>query len=256
MRMVYPMAPSGVALTGTAKFYEEYRLEMAAEYRDRKIPYANDYRTLVDIPGRRRLAFTLTSEAPSFTVSINEARRTPFAMALESLLRGAQAALGAASGFPALLAIALCLGAKPQGRAAVAALLASAACGFVAGRLLNTPAWLIWAATLGGALVAGRRRLAFPMAASAAGCLGLAWSGAAGPLLPHSALAVPSAFAGALAAGAALLSVVWFGVRAEYRRLAAVSESRVEELFALRVRLTATALAMVGAYGLWQSLQR
>jgi hypothetical protein len=45
-------------------------------------------------------------------------------------------------------------------------------------------------------------------------------------------------------------------VRAEHRRLSAVSESRVEELFARRVRLTATALAMVGAYGLWQSLPR
>ncbi|MCM2305088.1 MAG: hypothetical protein NDJ72_10325, partial [Elusimicrobia bacterium] len=89
-----------------------------------------------------------------------------------------------------------------------------------------------------------------------AACAGLAWCAAARPLLPHSPLALPAALAGALSAGAALLLAVRLGVLAERRRLASVSESRVDELFARRVRLTATALAMVGAYGLWQSLQR
>ncbi|MDD5302709.1 MAG: hypothetical protein PHS14_06315 [Elusimicrobia bacterium] len=257
LRLVYPSAPAGGSfLTGSARFYEEYRKELEGEFGNRPLPFREGYRTLVDVPGRRRLAFTLTTEAPSFTASIDEARRTAPAMALESLQRGAQAPLGAAAGFPALLAIALCLGAKRPGRAAVAALPASAACGFAAGSFLVAPAWLIWAATLGGALATGRAGLALPVGASAVGCLGLAWAQAAGPLLPHFALAVPSALAGALAAGGALLAVARSGVRAEYRRLATVSESRVEELFARRARLTATALAMVGAYGLWQSLQR
>ena len=86
--------------------------------------------------------------------------------------------------------------------------------------------------------------------------LGAAWCRAAGPLLPHAAPALPSALAGALAAGAALLAACAWGTHAEYRRLAELSESRVEELFARRTRLAATALVMIGAYGLWQSLQR
>lgn len=255
LRLVYPAA-EGSAITGTARFYEEYRKEIAAELGGRPVPTPEGYRTLLDIPGRRRLSFILTADAPSFTASTDEARRTPFAMALESLRRGAEAALGTASGFPAVLAIALCLGARPPGRGASGLLLASALGGFAAGGLLPAPAWLVWAGTLGATVAAGLGRLAPAAGAAAAACLGLAWCAAARPLLPHSALALPSALAGALAAGAALQLAVWFGVRAEYRRLLSVSESRVDELFARRVRLTATALAMVGAYGLWQSLQR
>ena len=210
----------------------------------------------MDIPGRRRLAFTLTPEAPSFTASTEEARRTSFAMALESLSRGAQAAFGAAAGFPTLLAIALCLGAKPPSRSAIAMLLASASAGFGVGEFIDAPAWAIWAATLGASLTVGRRYGSGFMSLAGAAALGLAWCAAAAPLLPHVALARPFALAGALFMGAALLSVAWIGVRAEYRRLAEVSQSRVDELFARRARLTATALAMVGAYGLWQSLQR
>jgi len=256
LRMVYALPSAGVALTGTASFYEEYLREITAEYGGRTIPYASGYRTLLSIPGRRRLAFTLTPEAPAFTASTDEARRTSLAMALESFLRAASAALGEAAGFPTLLAIALCLGAKPPSRSAVAILLASAGCGFVAGHFHDAPTWVIWAATLGASLAAGGRRLASFMSAAAVAALGLSWSGAAGPLLPHYALALPAALAGALAVGVALLSTAGLGVRAEYRRLAEVSELRVEELFARRVRLSATALAMVGAYGLWQSLQR
>lgn len=255
LRLVYPPA-SATSITGSADFYSDYRKEVESELAGRPIPYKDGYRTFVDIPGRRRLAFTLTAEAPSFTASTEEARRTPFAMALESLSRGAQAAFGAAAGFPALLAIALCLGAKPPSRAAVALLLASASAGFGLGEFFNAPAWAIWAATLGASLTVGRRRGSQFMSLMAGAALGLAWCGAAAPLLPHAGLARPSALAGALLMGAALLAVVWSGVRAEYRRLAEVSESRVDELFARRARLTATALAMVGAYGLWQSLQR
>ncbi len=255
LRLLYPSAPAGTALAGAASFYEEYRREMAAEYKGRKTPFATDYRTFVDIPGRHRTTLTLTPDAPSFSVSADEARRTAAAMTREALLRGAQAALGAAAGFPALLAVALCLGAGLPDRAALAILSASAALGFIAGRFLDAPSWLIWAATLGGALSARRRAAAF-MGPAAVCALGLAWCAAAKPLLPHCALALASSLVGALSAGAALLFVVCFSVRAEYRRLAAISESRVDELFARRVRLTATALAMVGAYGLWQSLSR
>ncbi len=256
LRLVYPAAPSGSPLTGAARFYEEYRKELEAELAGRPLPFLDGYRTVVTLPGHRTQSYTLTADAPSFSASAADARRTSFAMALESFARGAQAALGAAAGFPALLAIALCLGAKAPGRASAATLLTSAALGFAGARLFNAPSWLIWAGTLAASLTVGRGRLAAVAGVAAAYALGLAWAGAAAPLLPHSMLAAPCALAGALAAGAALLGAVWFGVRAEHRRLATLSQSRVDELFARRARLTATALAMVGAYGLWQSLQR
>jgi hypothetical protein len=257
LRLVYPAAPAASAsVSGSARFYEEYRKELESESGGGPIPFKEGYRTFMDIPGRRRLAFTLTPEAPSFTASTEEARRTWFAMALEGFQRGAQAALGSAAGFPALLAIALCLGPKPPSRTTIALLLASASGGFAIGRWLGAPAWLIWAAALAGSLAMNRGKASSFLSPMVGACLGLAWSGAAIPLLPHHALASPCAMAGTLVAGAALLSGAWFGVRAEHRRLATVSESRVDELFARRARLTATALAMVGAYGLWQSLQR
>lgn len=256
LRMVYAAIPAGGALTGTSSFYEEYRREITAEYQGRKIPYASDYRAFVNIPGRRRLAFTLTPEAPSFTASTDEARRTTLAMTLESFLRAVQAVLGEAAGFPALLAIALCLGAKPPSRTSLLIFAAAVSGGFVLGHSFNAPTWVIWAATLGASLAVGRHQGSGFMSCAAVAALGLAWSNAVGGRLPHCALAFPAALGGALAAGAALLSIVWLGVRAEYRRLGEVSESRVDELFARRARMTATALAMVGAYGLWQSLQR
>jgi len=256
LRLVYPAAAAGAALTGTARFYEEYRRELESELKVRPIPFADGYRTFVEIPGRRRLGFTLTANAPSFTASVDEARRTPWAMALEALSRGAESALGTAAGFPAVLAIVLCLGAGKPSRAAAALLLASAGFGFAAAGRLDAPAWLVWAATVGAALAAGGGRLALPAAAAAAFALGAAWCRAAAPLLPHAAPAFPAALAGALGAGTVLLLAAWSGARAERRRLAEVSESRVEELYARRVRLAATALVMIGAYGLWQSLQR
>lgn len=255
LRLVYP-PPDGSALSGTADFYEDYRREIAAELAGAPLPDPEGYRTFVDIPGRRKAAFTLTPEAPSFSVPTADASRPPLAMALEALRRGAEAALGMASGFPALLAIALCLGTRPPGRTALAALLAAAACGFAAGGFLDAPSWLIWSATLGAALAAGRGVPASFLGPAAMAATALAWRSAAAPLLPHSPLAAPFAAAGALGAGAALLLAARLGARAEHRRLADVSESRVDELFARRVRLTATALAMVGAYGIWQSLQR
>lgn len=202
------------------------------------------------------MEFTLTSSSPSFTAPADEARRSAFAMAVESLLRGARAALGAAAGFPALLAVALCVGAGLPGKTRAALLLAAAAAGFAAGRFAAAPPWLIWAGALAASVAAIRRGLARPAEAAAAACLGLAWHAAAAPLLPRSGLALPFALAGALGAGAALLAAAWLGVRAEYRHLVQVSESRVEELFARRSRLASTALMMISAYGLWQSFKR
>ena len=75
LRLEYPAA-SGSSITGTARFYEEYRKAAQNELGGRPAPFPEGYRTFVDIPGRRRLAFTLTSDAPSFTASIDEARRS------------------------------------------------------------------------------------------------------------------------------------------------------------------------------------
>ena len=256
LRMVYPPAPAGSMLTCAAQFYSEYLKEVQTEFAGRPLPYADEYRTHVSVPGRTNTERILRADAASFNFAADEARRSSFAMAFESLQRGAQSALGAAAGFPALLAIALCLGALPPSRTTVAVLLASAALGFTGARLFNAPSWLIWAGVLGASLSVGRRRLALAASVAAAYGLGLSWAGASGSVLPHSKLAAPFALAGTLAAGAALLCVAWLGVRAEYQRLATISQSRVDDLFARRARLTATALAMVGAYGLWQSLQR
>lgn len=256
LRLVYPAAPAGSVISGEARFYEEYRRELAGELGAAAVPDADGYRTVLTVPGRRKMEFTLTSSSPSFTATADEARRSAFAMAVESLLRGARAALGAAAGFPALLAVALCLGAALPGRTTAALLLAAAAAGFAAGGFAAAPPWLIWAGALAASFAAIRRGLARPAEAAGAASLGLAWHAAAAPLLPHSGLALPFALAGALAAGAALLAAAWLGVRAEYRHLAQVSESRVEELFARRSRLAATALLMVSAYGLWQSFKR
>ncbi len=256
LRMAYPPPPEGAMLGGSARFYEEYRTELQGELGANPLPFKDGYRTVVEIPGRRAATFTLTIDSPSFTAPAADSRRGALAMAFESLLRGAEQALGAAAGFPILIAIAFCLGAEAPRRAMVGLLLAAAAAGFVCGRFFAGPPWLIWAATLGASLAIGRRPFEAPLAAVAAAGLGAMWAGEARPLMPHSALALPAALVGALAIGAALLFLVWLGVRSEYRRLAEVSQTRVAELFARRARLTATILAMTGAYGLWQSLQR
>jgi hypothetical protein len=253
LRLVYPGAPQDETLSVTANFYEDYRKELESELGGRPIPFADAYRTIVAASGLRR---ELTPASPSFTAPVQELRRGAFAMALESLSLGTSTTLGLAAGFPALLAIALCLGGAHPDRAAFIVVAAAAALGFLAGGLLDPPAWLLWSATLAAALAAGRWRRASLAGVTAAFCLGLAWCGAAKPLLPHSAAALASALGGALAAGAGLLFALRLGVREEWRRMLELSESRVDELFDRRVRLTATVLAMIGAYGLWRSLPR
>jgi len=254
LRLVYPAPPAGSTLNGTSTFFEDYRKELEGETPGRPVPFEEGYRTFVNIPGRRRLSFKLTPNDPSFTASADEARRTAFALARESAARGVRATVSVAAGFPLLLAAALCLGVKPPGRGHAALLLAAGAAGFLAGGRGPAASWLVWAGVLGASLGAWRGRAA--AAAPALAVLAFVWRDEAAFWLPHFALALPSALAGALSAGTALLFVLWFGVRAEHRRLVLISESRVDELFARRTRLTATALAMVGAYGLWQSLQR
>lgn len=249
LRLEYPPPEAGADVSGSADFYEGYRRQLAGGRQ-------KGFRTDLVIPGRRRMTFTLTPDAPSFSVSSDEARRTSLAMALESMRVGAQTPFAAASGFPALLAIALCLGARSPGRTSAALALAAALFGFAAGGRLDAPPWAIWSATLAAALAAGRGKPAPFIGAAAAAAVALGWRAAAVPLLPHTPLAVPFGAAGMLAGATALLAVAGLWMRAEHRRLTDISESRVDELFARRVRLAGTALAMIGAYGIWQSLQR
>lgn len=248
LRLIYPPAPGGAVLSGAALFYEEYRQELKGEFGQRPLPYAEGYRTILRMPGSRSVVFTLTPEVSSFTITADAARRTAFDMAGESLLRGAQTVLNAASCFPALLAVALCLGVDTPSRAFLGGLVLSAVLGLSVGPFLNAPPGLIWLATIGTSLSSARawRR---DLGAVAVFCLGLAWSGPLRTILPHSEIALPSALIGVLATGALLLFCIRSGMRAEYRRLAALSAAHVDDLFARRARLAATALAMVGAYG-------
>jgi len=251
LRMIYPPA-AGEELTVAATFFEDYRAEMAAEYAGRPLPYAAEYKTVITAPGK---SAALTPEAPSITLRTDEARRGALSSAFASLRAGAETALGTAAGFPALLAMALCVGGSFQRRDAVL-LAAAAAAGFLCARLFFwIPAWQIWAWTLATALVAGRWKRAPSIAVATAWSVGLAWAVAARPVLPHAALAQPSALVGALAGGALLMAAMLLVLREEHKRMFELSESRVEELFAKRVRLTGTVLSMVGAYGLWQSFK-
>jgi hypothetical protein len=258
LRMIYP-TPQGPELKGEADFYADYRREMLGELAGRPLPYADGYRVFLNIPGRKTSSYTLTPDAPSFAVSTGEARRSAWSMAKESFARGAETAASTAACFPLLLAAALCLGARPLGLSLAAALLAGGLAGGAAASAVNAPPWFAWAATLCAALAAGRVDRAAPRFVAGIGgaaCLTFIWADGCKPLLPHSALAVAASLAGSLASGACLLAAVLFAVRAEHARLRTVSESRVEELFVSRLRLGGTTLAMIGAYGLWQSMQR
>jgi hypothetical protein len=252
LRMVYPPLPPG-EFTVSANFFEEYRAEMAGEYGNRPLPYAAEYKTEVSVPGK---TVVLTPQSPWANLRTDESRRGALSSALASLRAGAATAFGTAAGFPALLAIALCLGGSFKARES-ALIAASTAVGFLCVWIFFwVPERQIWAWTLIAAVFAGRWKLAPSVAVGTAWSLGLAWALAARPVLPHAALAQPFALAGALAGGALLFSAMRLVLREEHKRMFELSESRVEELFARRVRLTGTVLAMVGAYGLWQSFQR
>ncbi len=256
LRLEYPPAAAGSTLTCAALFYDEYRKELQSELGGRPLPYAEGYKTEVSVPGRKLITRTLTATDASFNLAVDEARRPAASMALESLRKGAGTVLGTAAGFPVLLAVALCLETDPPLRAALAVMLASIAWGFGWGRFYAAPSWLVWSALLAATAGIGRRRFVVPASVAATAALGAVWRAAASPLLPHSRVAFPFALAGAVAAAAVLLAIARLAVRAEHRRLATVSQSRVAELFARRARLAATVLAMIGAYGFWQSFQR
>ncbi|MBI5245646.1 MAG: hypothetical protein HY923_00570 [Elusimicrobia bacterium] len=253
LRMVYPPA-SGAELEIAASFFNEYRAEATAAYAGRPFPPSVVFRTDVSVPSKHAI---LTPESPAITIATGAARRGALATIVASLRAGAATALGTAAGFPALLAIALCVGGAAFDRRKAAVLATASALGFAcAGALAWTPPWQIWPWTLATALVAGRWRRAPSVAVATASALGLAWAVAARPTMPHAALASPSALAGAMAGGAVLLCAMLLVLREEYKRMFELSESRVEELFARRVRLLGTILTIVGAYGLWQSIQR
>ena len=257
LRMTYPAPAPGSTLNGTADFYADYRKELLGELAGRPLPYADGYRVFLDIPGRKNFRYTLTPDAPSFAASVDEARRSVFSMIKEGFTSGAETAVSTAACFPLLLAAALCLGARPLGFFA-AALLAAGVIGGSAANAMGSPSWLPWAATLAAALAAGRLspKTGRYFAAAAVSCLAYAWTGGSKLMLPHAASAAAAALAGTLAAGTCVLAAALFAVRAEHSRLRAVSESRVEDLFVRRLRLGGTTLAMIGAYGLWQSLPR
>ncbi|MEK7390351.1 MAG: hypothetical protein AAB036_11725 [Elusimicrobiota bacterium] len=253
LRLEYPPIPETSSLNVTATFYEEYRQLVAEEYRGRSIPYSDNYRTHLNIPGRKRLRVTLTPDLASQVVAGCDARRPAWAMALESLRLGAVEVLSNVPGFMAMLAVVLCLGARPPTRWTLLGLLLAFTFGCVAGGRFNAPSWLVWLATLCAGLAVGRGRLALTAAILAAAGLGLRWQADAGPGLPHFTFAFPFSLAGGLTAGAFLFYGIWLGVQFEYRRLAGISAARVDALFARRMRLIATALILIAAFGLWQA---
>ena len=167
------------------------------------------------------------------------------------LLKGLGTAANTATGFPVLLAAALSFSPAAPAAAAVSSL----AAGFAVGSVAAAPRWLIWAALMAAAASAGRSRGRLAALSALVG-LGWVWSRAASPRLPLVAVATPAAFVGAALTMAVLLHTAEWIIAAERRRLLAVSASRVEELFRRRVRLASTFLVVIGAYGLWQSLQR
>lgn len=253
LRMSYPAVSEG-AISGEADFFEEHRLELAAEYGARPWPQADRFKTLLSAPGAGE--FVLEPGKTAFSLDAARARRGPAARARESMSAGTLAVLGTASAWPALLALALSLGPglPPPGRAGGAAAAA------LAGALLpGTLPGAAWAAGLAAALAAGRwlpARATGALEAAAALAAGKAWGLESAPWLPKAApgaLELAFSAAGALAAAAALLALALAGVAAFHRELVQHSESRAPELYERRRRLAATALVLVCGYGLAQA---
>lgn len=255
LRMLYPEAPRGAVIAGEADFFKEYRASYLAA--GRAPPYADGYRTVLDVPGREAFRFELTPDAPAFSVPADAARRPSWKLALEGLRTGASAAAGAASAWPAVLALALALGPEQAGRRRAAA--AALALGAAASLARPVPPAAAWAAGLAGAAAAGDwlGRGGWAAAALGGAALGAAWTAAARPWLPGApapAPALAAAWLGALAGGAALLAAAFLACSVERRRAAEDSLSHAAELFARRRRLAATAILIVSGYGLALSL--
>ena len=258
LRLEFPAPPAGAELRVEADFYADQRVPGGSDHEGHgHAPHSEEYRTALCVPGLRGATHQLTPESPAATLDLAGAHRSAAAMAAEAAGRGASAALGASAAFPALVGAALVLGAeKRPRRSRVAGAALSAAAGLAAGLALQAPPWTPWAAAL---LAAAGASHFLGRGSDGAGALSLAlvgawWGAQAAPRLPHAWAAPPSALAGALAAGAALLGV--FSLFAREQRLEAerLSERYAGEVYARRARLGATALAIAGGYGLWRSV--
>lgn len=261
LTMTYPALKPGSTLTASANFFEEYRAEMAAEYAGRRQPYAADYRTELSAPGRRLLTATLTPESPSVSWPAADAARGGGAMAAEAARRGLASALGVAAAFPALLGLGLWAAATPGGLPAdhLVALAACVILGSDTAIACAIPGTgrIVWPGLLlsSAAAAFANRGLGRDAAALAFFCLGAAWGAESSPLLPHSGrLASLAAAAGAAAGGLALFEAARRLGLYEREQARLISESRAGELFAARARLAASALALIGGYGLWLNL--
>lgn len=252
LRLTYPEPPAGAALSGEADFFDEYRRELLEE--SKTLPPGQDYRTRLEVPGRKPASFELTPQSPRFSLPAADAARTSWAMGLEALGAGLSAALKTASGWPAVLALALALGPEwPRRRRAAAPALAA---GAFAAFLRPAPSGAAWAAGLLAAAAAGGwldRRGGLSAASAGAAALGWSWSGAAAAWLPGeppSALTRFCAWLGVLAGGALLLSAAGLAASVERRRAAEDSQAHAAEIFGRRRRLAATAVILVCGYGL------
>ncbi|MBI3288055.1 MAG: hypothetical protein HYZ74_00890 [Elusimicrobia bacterium] len=261
LRLVYPPPQADADLSGRADFYEEYRRDQMQE-NGGALPerLAGRFLTRVEIPGRARRTFELTPGAESFSLPAAEALRTPGAMRLESLRRGAAAAAGAVSAWPVLFALALCLaGAAPAPRRALAWALAAAA---GAALPLPAPAWLPWAAGATAAAAAGSWLGSLPTLAvelPVLVALGRVWAREAAPWLPTDSPGTVEralAAAGSTLVAALILAALWALLEAERRRLADESQSHADTLFKRHKGLLATVALIVCGGGLWQVLRR
>jgi hypothetical protein len=253
LRMQYPSAGDAGTLSGEVDFFEDYRQERLEEKRP-VMPF-QDFRTILTVSGGHR--FELKPGSTSFSTSVAAARVGAFPLFLDSVETGAlTGVLTAASGWPALAALALSLAPGAPSPRRWAALLAAALFG-AAPWPGAPPEWLPWAAGASAALGAGRWLGAissFWLEAAAAAALGRYWAFEARPWLPSmtpGAFELGGAAAGILVAAAILLVSGLLAANAERRRLSAISESRAAELFERRRRLAATALLIVCAFGLF-----
>jgi hypothetical protein len=213
-----------------------------------------DFRTFLDIPGRKASRLELKSGSTSFQVPIADARRTMIERSFESLRTGAGAVFSLMEGWAALAALALSLG--PRSSPAFIALLAGLAW---PASSAGAAAWL--AGALAGA-AAGRwtgEASAPWLEAAALAALGASWAGAALPWLPAAApgLAERGAAAlGAVSAAAFALGAGLLAVSLERKRAEKDSQSGASALFERRRKLAATVLLIVAACGLWQELSQ
>lgn len=267
LRLTYPEPAPGAKLSGEADFFTELRAAEEeghshgthdAQGHGGEGAPEQVYLTRLSVPGARPARFELTPEKPGFELPADDARRGAFAMAGEALVTGLGSALRAASGWPAVLALALALGPEwPRRRRAAPAALAL---GAAVALLEPVPPAAAWAAGVATALAAGGwldRRGGLSAAAAGAAALGAVWSTQAAPGLPGAptpALSRAAAWLGVCAGGAALLAAAMLAASVERRRAAEDSQAHAAELFGRRRRLAATAVLLASGYGLALSL--